>query len=71
MVAVGHEESPDALTDEELCELLQISRQTLWRHLKGASRGEPGFSEIHHVLVGGQRRWSRESALAFVNGKKA
>lgn len=54
---------PDTLfTKREVMELLGISETTLWRwHTK--------YDYLHPVMVGSERRWSRNDISAIIEGK--
>lgn len=63
----------ELMTDKELCALLRISPFTLRTHLR---QGPPrkrhsnagDIRMVHHVLIGGKRRWSKTAVQAFING---
>ena len=54
----------DLMTDDEVCAYLRISKPTLRRFL---SDKDSEFHQITIKKIGVQRRWVRESVVAFVN----
>jgi len=63
-----------ALTDDELCERLNIDRRTLQRHLKyGPPRVRyPNAGDVRLIerqQVGQKRLWSKDSVDAFLRGE--
>ncbi len=66
-------ENTEMLTDSEVCKLFRISKPTLRRHLQeGPPRQRhPSANDIRlitRVEIGGKRRWSRSSVMAFISG---
>ena len=63
----------ELMTDEELCDLLRISKRTLRLHLEqGPLRKQytkTGYIRlIRKVNIGKYRRWNRASVREFIDG---
>jgi len=56
------------INDSELCQILGVSKTTLWRYLsKGPARpSDPDIRLIKCLRVGGRRRWIRSSVEKFI-----
>jgi len=63
---------PTLMTDEEVAEVLRITKTTIRNNLKfGPPKRRHGLESgdlrlIQKVIVGGQRRWLRDSLEAFI-----
>lgn len=67
-------ENEKFLSDEQLCQKLEISYATLYNHLKNGpptKRHEnvPDVREIEYVVRGGKRRWLESSVNKYLHGK--
>lgn len=65
-------ENEKFLTDEQLCQKLEISYATLYKHLKEGPptkrHNVPDIREIEYVVRAGQRRWLETSVNKFLHG---
>lgn len=66
----------ELLTDDELCDRLRISKETLRKHLKDGppKRRNMDTSDvraINKISIGGQRRWLKSSVDSFIQGNKS
>jgi hypothetical protein len=62
------------MTDDELCDLLRISRVTLRKILANGParkryRNGGDLRLIQHIHVGGLRRWLKDSVESYIKGE--
>ena len=67
--------SEELISDEQLCELLEISYATLYNHLKHGPPQKrhdnvPDVRDITYTVKSGQRRWFMSSVDEFLHGGK-
>jgi hypothetical protein len=63
----------ELMTDDELCDALRITRDTLRRHMRLGPprklRGAGDVRTIRHICIGSKRRWARRSVEEFIHGE--